>query len=95
MANKIYQHDSSVEFIINIGCSTDGASDTHFEITKPSGATVTWLASVKDSTSLNYYTTDQDLDEAGTYVLQAVVAWGDTSVHRGESVKFKVYENFK
>jgi hypothetical protein len=95
MTNKIYQNDTGLKISVPVGVSTSGASVTTLEVTKPDCTIVTWLADKKDDTTLSYVTAVGDLDQAGNYLIQAIVGWGETDTHRGETAKLKVYEKFK
>lgn len=95
MTNKIYENDTGLKINVPVGVSMAGASVTKLEITKPDGTIVTWLADKKDDTTLTYVTATGDLDQAGNYLIQAIVGWGTEDTHRGETAKLKVYEAFK
>ena len=87
-----YQGDS-----VEITSDTDfddlaNASLIEFVVLKPSGEVVTWTATqVGDTEDIVYTTTSTDLDEVGTYKIQAHVEWnsGNSDLH-GEIQRFKV-----
>lgn len=73
MANRTYVQFVSAHIVVETTIAL-GSSTTHtIKVKKPSGATATWLASVVNATQLEYWTVANDLDEAGTYLLQAYV----------------------
>ena len=68
------------------------ASLIEFVVEKPSGEVVTWAAAqVGDTEDIVYTTSSTDLDEVGTYKIQAHVEWdaGASDLH-GEIQKFRV-----
>lgn len=66
-------------------------------VLKPSGEDVEWTATRYGTTNKITYTTSiTDLDEPGTYKMQAWVEWANPVVHvPGETCTKKVYAMFK
>lgn len=98
MSDKIYVGDTGLAVIADCGVSVAGASDIVFEVIKPDGSTAEWPAGLTpDGNSPNllvHYTEHTDLDQAGTYRLQPrfqLSSW----FGKGETAKFKVYDEFK
>ena len=99
-----YFQGDSVEIVSDTDFDDlENATVIQFLVTKPSGAVAVWTAAQVDTTDPKYaeagltvtdqditYTTDTtDLDEVGTYKLQANVEWSTGELH-GEIKKFKV-----
>lgn len=72
-------HVGDVGTVIRVEPSDDtdlsGASSAEIRYKKPSGATGAWTASIV-SDGVQYTTTTGDIDEAGTWYLQAYVDLG-------------------
>ena len=98
MSNKIYVGDIGLALLADCGVNVTGADDITFEVTKPDGDVVEWDAEVTSVAGvpnfLVHYTELDDLDQAGTYKVQPkfrLSAWAG----KGETAKFKVYDDFK
>jgi len=102
---KVYVGDVGTE--IRLDCNPDDLAEIDIAtantlkilVLKPSGAEDEWTAARYGSTDqITYTTVATDLDEAGNYKLQAYVEWtspSPVSIHLGETVRLKVYEEFK
>ena len=98
-------NDIGVTFIVTVKDCVSGtatvlniASSTARQIIlkSPSGVSVTKTASLHtDGTDgkISYRTADGDLNEVGTWRLQAKISFGATYVYNSEIETFKVYEN--
>jgi hypothetical protein len=89
---KIYQGDIGIALVIATGLTLTGASVTTLKVKKPSGALVTWNATIDpgNATQLIYTTGTNDLNENGVYFIQASVTLG-AQVLFGETVPLTVY----
>lgn len=87
--------DTNPDDLAEIDIST--ANILKILVLKPSGAEEEWTATRYSTTNqITYTTIEGDLDESGSYRLQAYVAWDSpASEHLGETVKLKVYAEWK
>lgn len=97
---KIYVGDIGTEIILDVGQAITGAT-VSIAVLKP-GATaeVSWAASVHtldgEARYVRHTTVAGDLDVAGLYRLQPVIALADgTWSGRGETVEFLVFDKQK
>lgn len=83
MAESIYQGDVGLEILVDCGRDIAGAVSAALAVRLPSGAVRTWPAAVaglgQTASHLRYVTGPNDLAEAGTYKVQAVLTLGDWS----------------
>jgi len=98
LAEKIYKGDIGTKIIAVIDTSEDISGGTHtFKVWKPDGTTTTWTATyeLSGSDKTIYHTTvSGDLNVAGTYKLQPYIDI-TTWVGHGNTIKLKVYDNYK
>ena len=103
---ETYYEGDTVEIITDTDFDNlESATLIEYLVTKPSGDVATWTAAQVDTTDQKYadagltvtaqdvtYTTvqDTDLDEVGTYKIQAHVTWGVGGELHGTIRKFKV-----
>lgn len=92
MANKIYVGDIGTEILLDTGVNITTATVHNIKYKKPDGTTGTWTGTVKDFTKISYTVQAADLDQAGTYTLQAYVVM--VGYWSGETVTFIVYGDF-
>ncbi len=90
MANKNYVGDVGVLLKVDTVSDISGDSTHLLMVRKPSGAIVTWNATVTDGHYLYYTTVSGDLDEAGIYKIQAKI---DNPI-LGETFKMQIYEHY-
>ena len=93
----LYQGDVGVDVTVSTGKDLTSASTNTLKVKKPSGTEVTWSASKVAGTggNLTYTTITGDLDEVGTYYLQAYIVMGDGDIFYGDVVRFVVYDQFQ
>lgn len=91
---KIYKDDAGTVIDLDAGEDISTATSLKIYYTKPSGATGFWTASLQGTSQLRYTTDSNDIDEAGVWTLQALVA-NLSGSWRGESVKVRVYDHFE
>ena len=85
-----YVGDKGIEIIIDVGTDISGATVRKIKYKKPvDGKTGYWTAAEKTTTSIAYVTQATDLNEAGTWELQAYVEKSTWKLH-GEKKQFKV-----
>lgn len=99
MAAKIYKDSIGIGIEVDTKLTADllASSTVHYiEVTKPSGGTpAIWVADiVEDTGKILHYAIAGDLNEAGDYLLQAVLEFG-ASVTRGNTVRMRVFDEFK
>lgn len=94
---KFYIGDDGTGLIVNLGTDIDGATDTKLKVRKPDRQEVEWPASVVEidgaKNFLKYITQTGDLDQVGTYKLQASLTLGPWS-GLGETTSFQVHSTF-
>jgi len=95
--DKIYVGDVGTAIIVDCGSDLHGAS-ADLAVRKPDGSEAIWVAAVVvmdgKERFLRYVTHDGDLDQPGTYKVQArvhVPGW----TGRGATFAFKVYQHYK
>ena len=94
MANKYYVGDTGTEIVLDTKVDLTGGTDAKIKVKKPDGNAVEWDASIKDTTRLSHVAAADDLDQAGTYLLQASITLGYWK-GRGETAYLRVYEQFE
>jgi hypothetical protein len=94
--STVYQNDVGTEIRLDTGIDLLGASLIEIRGRKPSGSSISWTAiqyvdPVSGPTQeITYTTLPGDLDEVGSYILQAYVESGASSKHYGEVVLLPV-----
>lgn len=89
---KIYVGDTGTAIELDTEADLTGAA-VAILAQKPDGTSVEWTA-VPTGAIVRYLTLADDLDQAGTWKLQAEVSTG-AGKWLGATVKLKVYEEFK
>lgn len=100
-ANEIHVDDLGTKFIVTVKdgdsvIDVSGATTKNIIFKKPSGTKVTAAASFEtDGTNgvISYITTGTELDEAGTYKIQAHVVLSAGNEFHSDISTFKVYRN--
>jgi hypothetical protein len=87
--SKVYVGDIGTAIELDTGVSLVGATVTQIKVRKPSGAVVTWTATVS-STKLRYVTLLNDLDQEGVWRMQASMTL-PSGKWLGETAELKVY----
>jgi len=90
---KTFVGDIDTEIIVNCGVDISLADPVALLYKKPDGTTGSWEPTIYNSNYLKYSTIEDDLDQEGTYRVQASLTLGDW-IGLGESDTFKVYEAF-
>jgi len=91
--DKVYVGRIGIEFRVDCVINIASATSTKLAIKKPSGVIVEWVGSIYSGTYISYETIADDLDEAGTYRLQALVTLDGNEMY-GETTKFDIDELF-
>jgi len=93
MTDKVYQNE--INKLLKLDCGEDITTATaqSVSVRKPDGTTDTWTASIVDSNYIQHATVSGDLDQNGTYLVQAVVTI-DGVIRRGNTAEFYVYPTF-
>lgn len=94
MADKIYVGDVGTVITVDCGENISAATVMELKVEKPGGATITWTASLYGTDYLRYTIQSGDLDESGTWKIQASVTLPSWS-GLGETDKFIVYEAYE
>jgi hypothetical protein len=76
------------------GISLAAASDRKLFAKKPSGVTVEWAAQISGADALTYTTQAGDLDEHGTWLIQAYIA-SPAWTGKGDTVAMRVADDYK
>lgn len=90
---KIYKDD--IGTVIKVDCGTDltGATAMKIKVKKPDGTKVEWSASIVEVQKLAYTIVSGDLDQDGTYYLNASLTLNGWS-GLGETASFVVYDPY-
>lgn len=93
MAGKHYVGETGTNIILDTGSDIEGATTSKILVRKPDGTKVEWDANVYDETKLKYTLAEDDLDQSGTYYMQALIATG-SGEWRGETDSIYIYPNY-
>ena len=93
MVDKHFVGEIGLTVIVDIGEDISTATAYALKIRKPSGAEVSWSASIYNTNYLKYITVADDLDESGTYYLQSYIEI-DQWKGRGETADFDIDDIF-
>jgi hypothetical protein len=88
--SKVYVGDIGTQIILDCGSNITAATGMAIKVKKPSGDEVEWTGVLDGTNSVKYILEAGDLDEPGTWILQAYVELA-TWEGLGESYKLKVY----
>ena len=91
---KIYLGDRGTLFTVDVGCDITAATALSLEVRKPDGTKVSWTGSISGTNAIQYTIQNGNLDQAGTWRLQAKVTIG-TDVWLGETTSFEVFQAFR
>lgn len=86
---SVFKEDVGTEIVLDCGVDITSATVTNIVAAAPSGAVKTWAAVADGSTAIKRVTLAGDLDEAGTWTLQAYVEVPGWAGH-GEAVQLIV-----
>lgn len=86
--SKIYQGQANVTISIDTGVTLGGATQTKILYKKPNGQKGSWDATVS-GTTMTYIPVNTDLDQSGTWELQAFAVIGGKQSY-GEIIKLNV-----
>ena len=87
----IYKNQVGVSITLDTGIDLAGATLIRFNVIRPDGTTTTWQAAA-DGTNLQYITTEEDLSQAGLYLLIAYVEFHLSSKTPGDPYVLVVQE---
>lgn len=91
--SKVYVGDIGTAIVLDTGTNLGTATAFSIEVRKPSGAVVSWAATVVETTKLRFVTVSGTLDEAGSWAMQAKVAL-PSGLWLGETATMTVYRPF-
>lgn len=89
----IYKGDVGTEVVLDTELDLTEAVSVAVKAKKPSGAEVTWTATVHETTKVRYVTDADDLNQAGTWYLQAYVETSEWT-SRGKTVAMEVLPHY-
>lgn len=94
---KIYVGDIGTRLRTTLSIDLTGYSTIDYKIKKPSGSILTKTCTVEDAANgiLYYDTIDGDLDESGSYLVQAKVDWASGNRNYSFTETFTVHDLFK
>jgi hypothetical protein len=97
MVDKIYIRDIGTRLRTTLNIDLAGYSSISYKIKKPSGTILTKTCSVEDETNgiIYYDAIDGDLDEVGSYRIQADINFTNGNHNESVTRSFEVYEKFK
>jgi len=97
MTNEIYVNSIGVAITVDAGIDLTSAASYQIRVLKPeSGNEVAWQPTLNGTQYLVYVTDEGDLDEIGTYAVQAYAEWGNPvcSRHWGKTAYFEVFDKY-
>ncbi len=83
--NEIYENDFGTQLILNCKIPVAGATSLGILATRPDGTQVLWTATASGPQAVTYTTQSGDINQVGTWELQAVVGMSNGEWH-GEAV---------
>lgn len=87
---RIHKDDVETKIVLDCGVDVSSATVRKIRYKKPSGSTGEWDAELEDQTKIYYVTQEGDLDETGTWTVQAYVEMPNWKGH-GHEASFYVY----
>lgn len=93
---KIYSFDIGTRLRMDIQANLTGYSTVEYKIRKPDGTTLTKTCTVEDiANGIIYYDTVlNDLDQIGSYSIQAQIVFSDGDQFESETQFFLVHDSF-
>lgn len=91
---KCYKGDVGTEIQVDCGTDITGAASCKLLIRKPDRSVVEWPAEVYEAQYLRYIVEEGDFDQAGIYLLQAIIGLNSWT-GSGKTTTFTIYEKFK
>ena len=88
---KLFQNATGIIFNVDTGMNILGATTVELIVKKPDESVVKWKGKIVNNRFITYVTQEGDLDQVGTYILQAHVITSDGNEYFGDIVKFYVY----
>jgi len=95
--DEIYVGDVGVKITLHTYVDLSEATVTSIKVLKPDGETEVWNGSISPASSYDivYFTNTDDLDQVGTYYIQAYVVWDDMSKHHGRTAELEVLDLYQ
>jgi hypothetical protein len=90
---KVYKGDTGTIIVLDCGQNITAATARSIEARKPDGTAVSLVAVASGTNSIAYTTLAGTLDQAGTWLLQALVTL-PTGTWRGATARLTVHEPF-
>ncbi len=93
MTDKIYVDEIGVPIQLDAGEPITTSTARSVAVLKPDGTEATWSATVEELNLLQHITAAGDIDQGGTYRVQAMVTIGGFE-RNGLTAKFYVYPKY-
>lgn len=93
MTDKVYVDELGKPLKLDAGENISAATAQNIAVRKPDNTEESWDALVVDSNYVQHVTEAGDLDQAGTYRVQAVVTVGGIE-RKGNTARFTVYKMY-
>ena len=93
--SKVFVGEVGKRFEVDTEYPIPSGATVSLIVKKPSGTKIEWAGSIESNTYIVYETNIGDLNEAGTWQLQAKIQWNDgvkDNVLYGEITSFEVGE---
>lgn len=97
MSDKVYVGMVGIPLIVQVGdgeVNLSQANQAIFFVKKPNNTVVQWTPTVVDAKTLQYLVKKGDLDQHGTYIVQAYLQIKSLSGYTGIA-SFPVYKQFE
>jgi hypothetical protein len=95
----IYKGSVGVDITINTKADFTNAASCEILVKLPDETMVSWTPSditVSTTNTVVYYTTDaDDLEQAGTYILQLKVYQSDGDIFFSDAFRWKIYDDYE
>ena len=91
---KTYVGDTGTVLILDCGQNISAASNRRIRASKPDGTTVIWNAVASGSNSIGYVSVSDTFDQAGYWMMQAIVTL-PTGMWHGTTSRLRVYSPFE
>lgn len=94
---KIYTFDIGTRLRTTFSADITGYSSVEYKIKKPDGTTMTKTCIVEDQANgiVYYDTVEDDLDQAGSYSIQAEIVFSGGDQNKSVTQYFLVYDDYE
>lgn len=93
----VYKDSIGVDITITLHNDLTNAASCSILVKKPSGAFDSWTPTIVDEATgiITYTTVEDDLDEAGFYILQVWVIQTDGDEFKSDAFRWKIYDDYE